>query len=374
VVGMFEFVTGADVIVRAAIDAGCNFFAGYPITPATGILLTINKLLPKARGVVIQGEDEIASIGFCLGASAAGMKTMTATSGPGMSLYSENIGFAQMAELPIVIINVQRMGPATGGATTNAEGDIQFMRWITSGGYPIITLAPSTVEECYPLTIEAFNLAERFRTPVILSVSKDLVTTRDTVDTSKFTPQRIVNRKYAKTDNFLPYAYDKTEDTPPFAELGGNILTRINTSSHDKHGHLAKDPDIVGPALMHLNDKIMAHRDEIEYVNPDIEKGATTIIVAYGMMARVSHEVVDKLRLLGKKISLLTVHSLWPVPDGALQNFVADHEQIIIPELNLGQYKLEIERLFPDKNILSITKIDGTLISPEIIIKEGNLL
>ncbi|MFH1874599.1 MAG: pyruvate flavodoxin/ferredoxin oxidoreductase [Pseudomonadota bacterium] len=371
---MLEFTTGAQVICRAAIAAGCKFFAGYPITPATGILLGMHENLPQYGGLVIQGEDELASIGFCLGASATGLKVMTATSGPGMSLYSENIGFAQMAELPIVIVNVQRMGPATGGATTNAEGDIQFSKWIAPGGYPLITLAPTNLAECYELTIKAFNLAERFRCPVILSTSKDLVATRDTVDTKKYFKPKIINRPKANVKNFQPYAYQKTSDVPPFAPLGGDLLTRFNTSTHDQNGILTWNTKKADLALNHLNDKIMKHSSEIETVEADIEKGAKQIIVAYGMMARVSKHVVRHLRSLNKKISLLTVHSLWPLPEKSLKKYVGKHSKIIVPELNLGQYCLEIERLFPNQDLVKINRIDGKLISPEEIIKKGKLL
>src|SRR5665811_2175766 len=165
---MIEFLEGNDAVVRAAIDAGCRFFAGYPITPATSILTGMMRALPEVGGVAVQGEDEIASIGMCIGAAMTGMKAMTATSGPGLSLYSENIGLAIIGETPLVIVDVQRQGPATGSATKGADGDIQFARWVTSGGLPIIALCPATVSEAYELTYRAFNLAEIYRTPVFV--------------------------------------------------------------------------------------------------------------------------------------------------------------------------------------------------------------
>ena len=373
-----EFITGAEVIARASIDAGCNFFAGYPITPASGILVAMMRELPAAGGVAIQGEDEIASIGFCLGASSAGKKAMTATSGPGISLYSENIGFAMMAELPLVIVDVQRMGPATGGATTGAEGDVNFIRWVTSGGYPIIALAPTNLEETYLLTIKAFNLAERFRTPIFLLTCKDLVMNRDTADVSKYKKTEIVNRPLTPAlspwgrgegeGEFKPYAYSNLDDIPPFAPIGGDILTRVNTSVHDQNGMLTKKPEICDKALKHLNEKIIAHADELEDVATDIDKGADTIIIAYGAAARTAREAVRIARAKGQKISLAIVYSIWPLPAGALKKAVGGHKKIIVPEHNLGQYVLEIERLFPDKDVMKITKIDGTLITPKEII------
>ncbi len=171
---MREFIDGATAIARGALDAGCNFFAGYPISPATPLLLQMVRELPKVGGVAIQAEDEIASISMCIGAAMTGARTLTATSGPGISLYSENIGLAIMGEVPLVIVDAQRLGPATGGATTPGQGDVQFVRWSTSGGYPIIALAPSSVAECYSLTRRAFDLAERFRVPVFLMTDKEM--------------------------------------------------------------------------------------------------------------------------------------------------------------------------------------------------------
>lgn len=366
---MLELVTGAEVIARAAVDAGCNFFAGYPITPASGILSAMMKTLPPAGGVAIQGEDELASIGFCIGASAAGRKAMTATSGPGLSLYSENIGFAQMAEIPLVIVNVQRMGPATGGATTNAEGDVQFVRWVTSGGYPFIALCPTNLEETYYLTIEVFNLAERLRTPVFLLTCKDLVMNMDTAESSKFERMIFPNPPFVKggEGGFKPYAYSALSDIPTFAPVGGDILTRVNTSVHDQNGMLAKKPSVCDAALKHLNEKIIKHMGEFERVETDIDKGADTIIVAYGVAARTSREVVAKARAKGKRLSLAVVHSLWPFPEDAVKKAVGGHKKVVAPEHNLGQYVLEIKRALPDKEVRSVTRIDGKLITPEEI-------
>jgi len=179
---MIEFLEGNDAVVRAALDAGCTFFAGYPITPATSILTGMMRALPEVGGVAVQCEDEIASIGMCIGAAMTGQKCLTATSGPGMSLYSENLGLAQMGETPLVIVDVQRQGPATGSATKGADGDILFLRWGTSGGLPLIVLSPESVQECYTLTRAAFDLAERYRTPVILASQTEVGLTRERVD------------------------------------------------------------------------------------------------------------------------------------------------------------------------------------------------
>ena len=203
---MREFIDGAEAIARAAIHSGCDFFAGYPITPATPILVHMMRELPKVGGVAIQGEDEIASMGFCIGAAMSGARVMTATSGPGISLYSESVGLAIMGEVPMVIIDAQRMGPATGGATTVAQGDVQFLRWGTSGGYPVIVLAPTDVAECYSLTRKAFDLAERFRVPVFVATDKETVLSRATVEVSAWNPVPVRPRATAPADEpFVPY-------------------------------------------------------------------------------------------------------------------------------------------------------------------------
>ena len=196
---MREFIDGAEALARGALDAGCNFFAGYPITPTTPIMLRMLRELPKVGGVGVQGEDEIASIGMCIGAAMTGAKTLTATSGPGISLYSENIGLAIMGEVPLVIVDVMRLGPATGGATTVSQGDVQFLRWVTSGGFPIIALCPSGLADCYTLTQHAFNLAEKFRTPVFIATDKEMMSAQQSIDTATFEKIKPINRVYASS-------------------------------------------------------------------------------------------------------------------------------------------------------------------------------
>jgi len=220
----YEFIEGNDAIARGAMKAGCDFFASYPITPASSILHYMNYFVPEVGGIVIQAEDEIASMGFCIGAAMAGRKVLTATSGPGLSLYSENIGLAIMGETPMVIVNVQRQGPATGSATEGAEGDIQFVRWVTSGGLPIIALSPANVGEAYYLTYIAFNFAEKYRTPVFIMSSKDIGVTKETVDIDSIElPPRIErNRLNGKKDDYLPHWFENPEDVPPIADFGGD--------------------------------------------------------------------------------------------------------------------------------------------------------
>jgi 2-oxoglutarate ferredoxin oxidoreductase subunit alpha len=324
--------------------------------------------LPKVGGVGIEAEDEIASMGLCIGAAAAGARVMTATSGPGISLYSENVGLAIMAEVPIVIVDVMRMGPATGGATTGAQGDVQFVRWGTSGGYPIIALCPTTVSECYSLTIRAFSLAERFRVPVFLVTDKETALTLQTVDVPVV--QRATTPEEAES---IPRASESPCNVPPMSPFGGSRIMRLTTSTHDERGYLTKDPAKVRSLNERLAAKIEACRDEIELVKTDLQEGATTLVVSYGVTARSVVEAVGQARAQGRAVSALTVYSLWPVPELAIAGALDGIARVIVPELNLGQYRREIERLVrSDVEVVGINRVDGELISPEEILEHAD--
>jgi 2-oxoglutarate ferredoxin oxidoreductase subunit alpha len=366
---MREFINGADAIARAALDAGCTFFAGYPITPATPILLHMIKELPKVGGVAIQGEDEIASIGFCVGAAMTGARAMTATSGPGISLYSETIGLAIMGEVPLVIVNVQRMGPATGGATTVAQGDIQFMRWGMSGGYPVIVLAPTDIPTCYNLTRRAFDLAEYFRVPVFIATDKETVSSSATVMLESYQPVPVRERALAADDeSFTPYRYQPADDVPLMAHYAGPHIVRFTASSHDERGYLSKKLHDVGALSRHLAAKIDDHADEIVLVESDVQAGADTLILSYGLTARSAAEAVRQARAAGQKVSLLTVYSLWPVPEAAIRAALVGVRRVVVPELNLGLYRREIERLVCGAvEIAGVNRLDGGLITPSAI-------
>ncbi len=372
---MREFIDGAEAIARGALDAGCTFFAGYPITPATPILLHMIRELPKVGGVAIQAEDEIASLGFCLGAAMTGARAMTATSGPGIALYSEHIGLAIMGEVPLVIVNVQRMGPSTGGATTTAQGDIQFMRWGTSGGYPVIVLSPTDVRDCYRLTGRAFDLAERFRVPVFLATDKDTVATRATVDLAAY--ERVPVRERPLADPaapFVPYRAAHLDDVPPLAHIGGPHLVRFTSSSHDERGYLTKNPPDVDRLNRHLAAKIEAHLDEIALVESDLQDGAETLVISYGITARPAQEAVQAARAAGRRVSSLVVRSLWPVPEAAIRAALAGVRRAVVVELNLGQYRREIERLARgEQEVSGVHRVDGTLIGAGEILTEGEL-
>jgi 2-oxoglutarate ferredoxin oxidoreductase subunit alpha len=373
---MRQFIDGAQAIARGAIAAGCNFFAGYPITPATPILHHMFRELPKIGGVSIQGEDEIASIGMCIGAAMAGAKCMTATSGPGMSLYSENIGLAIMGEVPLVIVDVMRLGPATGGATTVGQGDTQFVRWGTSGGYPIIALCPTNPSECYSFTIRAFKLAKKFRCPVFLLSDREVVATMSTVESERYEETDTGTEDEAPKESkepYVPYAIHDLSDVPYLSPYGGKNIVRFTGSTHDERGFLTQDPVKVARLNEHLAAKIENHSQEIESVSADIEKGARTLLVSYGITARSNLEATRLLREKGSKVSNLTIHSLWPVPEISITKTLEGIERVVVSELNLGQYKIEVERiaLRIDNRIevMGINRVDGELISPQQIME-----
>lgn len=351
---MRELITGATAIVRGALAAGCDFFAGYPITPATPILLQMLQELPKRGGIAIQGEDEIASIGMCIGAAAAGSRALTASSGPGLSLYSENIGLALIMELPLVIVDVQRLGPATGGATTVGQGDVQFAHWVTAGGYPLIVLAPSTTVECATLTMDAFALAQRFRSPVLLLTDKELNLTQTTVDWPELDPSGPVE--------VIPEAGHQEA-------LGTSEVARLTGSSHDEQQLITKDAAAVERLNRRLINKVEAHREELERGRLDLEPGARTLLVSYGTTAGSMTEAMALARAQGKRVSSVVVQSLWPVPERLLRRAADQVERVVVGELNPGLYAHEIQSLFPDTEVVSLHRVDGQLITPEMFIE-----
>lgn len=364
---MREFIDGATAIVRGALDAGCTFFAGYPITPASGILMQMMRELPRVGGVAIQGEDEISSIGMCIGATLAGARTMTATSGPGISLYSENIGLAIMGEVPLVIVDVQRLGPSTGAATTVGQGDVQFVRWGTGGGYPIIALAPSTVAESYWMTARAFELAERFRCPVFLVTDKELAMSLTTVDSSALVGAGAAARTVGSGG--APYAYEPRDAVFPLHEYGSGETVRFTGSTHDEDAYITKHPPTIENLNRHLIDKIEEHRDEIEMVDLDIDPGATTLVLGYGITGGAVRNAVRRSRAAGRPLSGAIVQSLWPIPETALAAALDGVERVVVPELNHGLYRREIDRVAGGRKVVGVEKIDGDLITADEILE-----
>lgn len=363
-----SFIEGNEAVALGAMAAGCRFFAGYPITPATTIYNAMLKYLPPEGGVCLQGEDEIASIGYCLGASMAGQKVLTATSGPGISLYSEQLSFAIGSEIPIVIVNVQRLGPSTGSATKGADGDIQFMRWGSSSGLPVIVLAPVDAADCYQLTVQAFNLAEQYRCPVFVASNKEIAMTRESVDLDAVKLPAIVTRKAAdRTRLFLPFATNGDDIAPDFLPIGDSTLVRQTSSTHGINGYITVDPDEINAFQQRLEKKLTAHVDEFTFFDQDLDPQADTLLVAYGVTARAARVAVAASRKAGKPVSLLTPKTLWPVPERLIVDTAASYERVVVVEMNTGQYVREIRRLLPGKTIDFYGQMNGNLIKPEQI-------
>lgn len=387
---MREFIDGATAIARGAIDAGATFFAGYPISPATPILLHMVRELPKVGGVAIQGEDEIASISMCVAAAMTGARAFTATSGPGMSLYSETIGLAIMGEVPLVILDVQRLAPATGGATTPGQGDVQFARWGNSGGYPIIALAPGDVYECYSLTRVAFDLAEEYRCPVFLLTDKELFQALTTADVDRFEEPPVRERKTAEAlpvgtsglraeETYIPYRATAPDRAPEYAPIGGPHIVRFTGSTHDEHGFLTKDPVKVGKLNERLRRKIEDHADELEMCFASIVTGATTAFISYGVTTAAMEEASMTASPEGRRVNTLAVRTLWPVPEKSIIEIVkpAPSEpvvrRIVVAELNNGDFRREVERVVyrwcaqngvVPPEIVGINRVDGELLTP----------
>jgi 2-oxoglutarate ferredoxin oxidoreductase subunit alpha len=315
-------------------------------------------------------------MGFCIGAAMAGRKVMTATSGPGISLCSENIGLAIMGETPLVIINIQRQGPATGSATKGAEGDIQFTRWATSGGLPIIALSPASTSEAYQLTYHAFNFAEQYRTPVFILGNKETGVTKESVDLDSITLPPLVERKKIPPGRgrYLPHAFESPEDVPAMSDFGGDYVARYTTSTHDQAGYLTTNPEIVQEMIDHYVAKIESATDSISLIKRDFQEGAQILVVSYGIISRSAAVAVSAARSQGRKVSSLVLQTLWPVPKKAIQSAMEGIKKIIVPEMNMGQYILEIERLAPPgTTVLGVSKMDTTLISPQEILTQGGL-
>ncbi|RPJ82385.1 MAG: pyruvate flavodoxin/ferredoxin oxidoreductase [Deltaproteobacteria bacterium] len=360
-----SFIEGNEAVARAAVIAGCNFFAGYPITPATTIFNTMLKLLPPAGGICMQGEDEIASIGFCLGASMAGMKAMTATSGPGISLYSEQISFAIGSEIPIVIADVQRLGPSTGSATLGADGDIQFLRWGNSGGLPVIVLSPTDITDCFILTIQAFNLAEKFRCPVFIASNKDIGMTRESIDIRNLTIPEIESRKTASPANgFQPFAVHSDTGVPDFLPIGSSIPVRQTSSTHGTDGYITNDPKAIQINRTRLAGKLKEIPSNYFFFEARTEQDATTLLITYGVTARSARQAHREEKHSGKPFSLLILKTLWPVPQDLIQEHARGMKTVIVVEMNLGQYVREIERILPNIPVQFLGQMNGCLITP----------
>ena len=363
-----SFLEGNEAVAWGAHRAGCTFFSGYPITPATTVFNTVLRILPPAGGIVVQAEDEIAAMGYCIGASMAGHKAMTATSGPGLSLFSEHISFAIGSEIPLVIVEVQRLGPSTGSATRGADGDVQFMRWGNSGGLPVIVLAPVDVRDCYTLTVQAFNLAEQYRCPVFVASNKEIGLTRESLDLDALPVPPLIERRPPPQDSpFRPFQVVPPDEVPGFLPLGGEVLVRQTSSSHGADGYITTSPSEIAGMLVRMQRKIEAHVDRFTFAEEHLEPDADTLLIAYGVTARAALAACRDSKAAGKPVSLLVLKTLWPVPEALLHRCAESVRRVVVVEMNLGQYVHEVQRVLRNKEVTFLGQMDGQLIHPDRI-------
>ena len=364
----FCLMDGNEAIAWGAMTSGCRFCAGYPITPASPLIATMLKLLPPEGGICLQGEDEIASIGFCLGASMAGMKVMTATAGPGISLFSENISFAVGSEIPIVIVDVQRLGPSTGSATRGADGDVNFLRWGHSGGLPAVVLAPVDVKDCFLLTVQAFNLAEEFRCPVFIASNKEIGMTKESVDIDALEIPEIKDRAAPPPgEPFLPFRVSSGRMVPYFLPIGGKVLVRQTSSTHGPDGYITTNPHEIAEIRDRLKRKLLTAVDRFSFHEAHMEDNAGTLVITYGVSAHAAREAFKEQKSEGKPVSLLVLKTLWPVPEELIREKAKKVKRVVVVEMNLGQYVREIGRVLSDKKVDFFGQMNGSLITPRQI-------
>ncbi|MBT3238758.1 MAG: 2-oxoacid:acceptor oxidoreductase subunit alpha [Rhodospirillaceae bacterium] len=360
---------GNNACALAAVAAGCRFYAGYPITPSSEVAERMSLELPKVDGTFIQMEDEIASMGAILGASMGGVKSMTATSGPGFSLKQENLGYGVIAEVPCVIINVMRGGPSTGMPTRPAQGDVMQARWGTHGDHQIIVISPASVSEVYEQTVRAFNLAEQFRTPVVLLIDEVIGHLVETVHVPDPASLDVVDRKWADVaaDKYRPYEAGK-DMVPAMARPGDGYRVHTTGLTHDESGFPTQDPETVDRVSKRLLNKFDPHRKVIDHFEELNVKDAEVLIVSYGISARAARGAVKQARDAGIKAGLFRPVTIWPFPEKALVKAAKKAKRILVAEMNAGQLSLEVERVLGRDRVSGVNRIDGEAISPADII------
>jgi len=367
-----RLMQGNAACVHGAIYAGLRFYAGYPITPSTEIAEGCARELPKIGGRFIQMEDEIASIAAVVGASISGLKAMTATSGPGFSLMVENIGYAYMTETPCVVINVQRGGPSTGLPTKVSQSDTMQARWGTHGDYTAIAVAPSSVAETITETIRAFNLAERFRTPVTVLLDEVIGHMREMVSLPEPGEYPVVNRvkPTVPPERFVPF--EVTENlVSPMPCYNEGYRYNVTGLTHDTMGFATNRSDEIAPKLDKLKYKIERYTDEITKLRVDMMDDAEIAFISYGTVARTALQAISIAREAGVKVGNVQLYTIWPFPDRQIAELCACCRKVIVGELNMGQIVHEVRRVLPhDKQIHTIQRYDGEILTPHQLLQK----
>jgi len=367
-----RLVLGNRACAEGAMAAGCRFFGGYPITPSTEIAEVLARELPRVGGKFIQMEDEIASLAAVIGASAAGVKSMTATSGPGFSLMQEHIGYAYMAEVPCVIVDVQRGGPSTGLPTKVAQADTMQARWGTHGDYQAIAVAPSSVEECFLFTIRAFNLSEKYRTPVIVLMDEVIGHMREIVRFPDPDEIRVVNRMKPTVH---PGWYQHFEVNPhfvsPMASFGEGYRYNITGLTHNPDGFPTSRPAVIKEKLEKLRYKITHNLNDIVEIREEFMEDAHIAVFAYGIVARAARQAVRMAREKRIRVGLIQPLTIWPFPDVYLEHLMEQLDLIVVAELNQGQLIREVERVSCGRSrVRGLFRYDSELITPDEIFRK----
>jgi 2-oxoglutarate/2-oxoacid ferredoxin oxidoreductase subunit alpha len=362
------FIQGNEACARGAIEAGCRFFAGYPITPSTEIAEDMALLLPRMGGSFIQMEDEIAALGAVIGAVWTGLKGMTATSGPGFSLMQEHIGYAVMTETPLVIVNMQRGSPSTGQPTMASQSDMMQARWGSHGDYEIIALSPSSVQECFDFTVEAFNLAEEYRVPVLVMSDEIVGHMREKISIPEKVPINARQMPKEGPETFLPFKA-ASDGTPPMPAFGDGYKMHITGLTHDERGYPdASSPEAHWKLVNRLCNKIRAHTEEIVRIKEEYTEDAEIVVVSYGAPARSVLTAVKKARDKGIKAGFIKLETIWPFPEKLIKEAAGDAQKVLMVEMNLGQILYEVERILPDKDVELLPKIGGEIHLPQEIL------
>ena len=372
-----RFIQGNEAIVEGALYAGLHFYAGYPITPSTEITEILSERLPGIGGRFIQMEDEIASMCAIIGASLTGFKVMTATSGPGFSLMQEAIGYAVMTEVPSVVVNVQRGGPGTGLPTSVAQGDVLQARWGAHGDHSIIALTASSVQDAFLMTVEAFNLAETFRTPVILLFDELVSHMREKVVIPQAGEIEVVERlrtSVPQRTNYHPYLV-REDGRLPMSDFGGMHRYNVTGLVHDMWGFPSTDPKVAYDLIHHLVDKLEHRADTIAHYKEYFTEDAEVILISYGSSARSSLQMVEDRRKRGVKVGLLELQSLWPFPGETVRKKCEGRSHVLVVEMNMGQICQEVKKVVskPEKVFLA-NRLDGVFISPGDILRLLNMI
>lgn len=363
-----QFVQANQACVYGALLSGCSFYAGYPITPSTEIMENMCRLLPLMDGMAIQMEDEIASLAAVIGASLSGARAMTATSGPGFSLMQENIGYACMTETPCVIVNVMRGGPSTGQPTEPSQGDVMQARWGTHGDHDIIALYPNSVQETLELTITAFNMADKYRVPVILLMDAELGHMREKISIPGDVER--VERVVATIDpkEYMPFrtGHTKPSKVPEMDHFGGTYKTYLTGLTHDWSGLPTTNDVETHSKLVHrLREKITDNVADIQLIEEEFTDDARTLVVSYGITSRSALSAVHMARKNGSKIGYLRLKTIWPFPDERIYELSKNVDTIVVPELNLGQISHKVkEACQGNASIVELPKIGGAIHTP----------